>query len=118
MAFRQMTMGCAVSMVAWAALTLASSADGPDDAAVARGKVFVEAHCARCHAIGTAGDSTHSDAPPFRTLEQRYPVENLAESLAEGIMVGHSDMPRFTLEADEVGDVLAYLKSIQERGAR
>jgi hypothetical protein len=39
----------------------------------------------------------------------------LAEALAEGIFVGHPDMPEFVFEADEVGAILAYLKSIQER---
>jgi len=30
-------------------------------------------------------------APPFRTLHLRYPVEDLAESLAERIMTAHPD---------------------------
>jgi hypothetical protein len=32
-------------------------------------------------------------APPFRTLHERYPVENLEEPLAEGIISGHPSMP-------------------------
>jgi mono/diheme cytochrome c family protein len=39
----------------------------------------------------------------------------LAESLAEGLSVGHSDMPEFVFERDEIAAILAYLKSIQER---
>jgi cytochrome c len=35
--------------------------------------------------------------------------------LAEGISVGHPDMPEFVFEADEVGAILAYLRSIQDR---
>ena len=34
-------------------------------------------------------------APPFRLLPQRYPVEHLAEALAEGIVTGHPAMPQF-----------------------
>ena len=45
----------------------------------------------------------------------QLPIEGLAEALAEGIFVGHPDMPEFVFEADEVGAILAYLKSIQER---
>ena len=38
-------------------------------------------------------------APPFRDLPKRYPVENLAEALAEGIVTGHPARPRFILRA-------------------
>jgi cytochrome c len=55
------------------------------DAAVQQGRAFAQANCARCHAIGAVGDSPLPKAPPFRTLHQRYPVENLIEALAEGI---------------------------------
>jgi hypothetical protein len=54
-------------------------------------------------------------APLFRTLSQRYEIDGLAEALAEGISVGHPDMPEFTFEAEDAGAILAYLKSIQER---
>lgn len=66
-----------------------------------------------CHAIGKAGDSPNPIAPPFRRLHERYPVENLAEALAEGILVGHPEMPEFRFSAHEVLDIIAYLKSIQ-----
>jgi cytochrome c len=35
--------------------------------------------------------------------------------LAEGLFVGHPDMPQFTFEPQDVGAIIAYLKSIQER---
>jgi hypothetical protein len=44
----------------------------------------------------------------------RYPVEALAETLAEGISVGNPDMPEFVFEHDEIAEILAYLKSIQD----
>ena len=72
-------------------------------------------NCARCHSIGRIVTSPHPSAPPFRTLSRKYPIESLAEALAEGIFVGHPDMPEFAFEANEVGAILAYLKSIQER---
>jgi len=80
-----------------------------------RGEALLAKNCARCHAIGRTGTSPHSMAPPFRTLSRKYPIEGLAEALAEGIFVGHPDMPEFAFEADEVGAILAYLGSIQER---
>jgi hypothetical protein len=52
-------------------------------------------------------------APPFRTLHRRYPVDSLAEALAEGIVTGHPMMPEFQLDPGQVGDVIAYLKTLQ-----
>src|SRR5262245_13090278 len=80
-----------------------------------RGETLLAAHCASCHAIGRTGASTHPEAPPFRTLSRRYPIESLEEALGEGLMTGHPDMPEFKFGADDVGAVIAYLNSIQER---
>src|SRR5712692_2218200 len=79
-----------------------------------RGETLLTANCSRCHAIGRTGASPHSAAPPFRTLSRKYPIEGLAEALAEGLSVGHPDMPEFVFEPDEIAVILAYLKSIQE----
>jgi cytochrome c len=80
-----------------------------------QGEALLAKNCSRCHAISRTGASPHPEAPPFRTLSRKYPIEGLAEALAEGISVGHPDMPEFIFEADEVGAILAYLKSIQDR---
>jgi hypothetical protein len=47
----------------------------------------------------------------MRSLKQRWPVENLAEALAEGVMVGHPEMPEVTLTTSEIDAFLAYLAS-------
>ena len=52
-------------------------------------------------------------APPFRTLHKRYPIETLAESLAEGIQTGHPTMPEFQLDPDQIHDLLSYLKTLE-----
>jgi mono/diheme cytochrome c family protein len=82
-----------------------------------KGRALVEEHCARCHAIGVEGDSPHPDAPPFRTLSSKYPVEDLAESLAEGIVSGHPDMPIFVFSPTDVQAIIDYLQSIQDQPA-
>jgi cytochrome c len=95
---------------------LAQTAAAQDVKSLERsGEELLRAKCARCHAILRTGESPHSAAPEFRTLSRRYPIEGLAESLAEGLSVGHSDMPEFVFETDEIAAILAYLKSIQER---
>ena len=49
------------------------------------------------------------------TLSKKYPIDSLAEALAEGLSVGHPDMPEVTFQPYDVSAILAYLKSIQER---
>jgi hypothetical protein len=51
-------------------------------------------------------------APPFRVLPQRYPVDHLAEALAEGIVVGHPMMPQFTFDPPEIDALLTYIESL------
>jgi mono/diheme cytochrome c family protein len=105
--FAASVMACVVTM---------SPVSAQEDAsALKRGADLLATNCARCHATGTTGSSPHRDAPAFRTLARKYPIEGLGEALAEGLSVGHPDMPEFTFESQDVGAILAYLKSIQER---
>jgi cytochrome c len=86
-----------------------------DATPVERGQALLIANCSGCHAIGRTGTSPRAGAPPFRTLSEKYPIESLAEALAEGLSVGHPDMPEFVFEPNEIGAILDYLKSIQGR---
>jgi len=79
---------------------------------VQRGFAFAKNNCAKCHAIGRSGESPLRDAPPFRELKLRYPVEDLAEPFSEGIMTGHPTMPVWRLEPDQIQDLIAYLKTL------
>jgi mono/diheme cytochrome c family protein len=80
---------------------------------VQRGLVLAQTHCAMCHALDRFGPSPLPIAPPFRDLHNRYPVESLEETLAEGIITGHPTMPEFKLDPGQVGDFIAYLKSLE-----
>jgi mono/diheme cytochrome c family protein len=97
-----------------AAAQMAYAAPAEDEQQIKRGAQLLQQKCAPCHAIGKTGDSPRAEAPPFRTLSQRYPIESLEESLGEGIMSGHPDMPEFSFDADDVGAIIAYLDSIQQ----
>ena len=77
------------------------------------GRAFAEANCARCHAIGPTGASALPAAPAFRDLHRRYPVDQLAEALAEGIGTGHAAMPEFQLAPPQIAYLLAYLKTLE-----
>jgi cytochrome c len=87
---------------------------GAQSPAAQRGLVFVRTHCAQCHGIDKVSPSPLSVAPPFRTLHLRYPVENLQEALAEGIVTGHPSMPEFKLDLDQVHDVITFLKTLEK----
>ncbi len=80
---------------------------------VERGRAIAEVHCSRCHATGREGASPMEGAVPFRDLERSYPVETLAEALAEGIVTGHPQMPVFAFAPGEIDDLLAYLDGLR-----
>ena len=80
---------------------------------VQRGVIFARANCARCHSIDKYSESPLKIAPPFRTLHLKYPVSELQESLAEGIVTGHQNMPEFRLDGGQIADFLAFLKTLE-----
>jgi mono/diheme cytochrome c family protein len=78
-----------------------------------RGLALARANCERCHSVDRYTPSRLPIAPPFRELHKRYPVESLSEALAEGIVTGHPTMPEFRFEPDQIGDFIAFLKSLE-----
>jgi len=99
----------AVALALAAAMQPAAAADD-----LKLGEALLTRNCGSCHAIGRSGDSPQKDAPAFRTLGSRYPIESLKEALGEGMMAGHPEMAEFKYDADDVGAIIAYLKSIQK----
>ncbi|SFH98891.1 hypothetical protein SAMN05216525_103213 [Bradyrhizobium sp. Gha] len=81
---------------------------------VEQGRRLALLYCAKCHSTDKVSLSPLKIAPPFRTLHERYPIEMLQEALAEGIVTGHPAMPEFRFEADQVGDFMAFLKTLQQ----
>jgi hypothetical protein len=53
------------------------------------------------------------EAPPFRTLAGRFPVDDLADVLAEGVDRRHPAMPDFRLDPADAADLAAYLKAFR-----
>jgi mono/diheme cytochrome c family protein len=100
-------------LVAAAVPLLMSPALAQMSPAAQRGRSFVTTNCASCHSVDRYTASPLTIAPPFRTLHERYPVENLAESLGQGIVVGHPTMPQFKLDPGQVDDVITYLKTLE-----
>jgi mono/diheme cytochrome c family protein len=89
------------------------------------GQRIAERNCGGCHAVG-AGASKLADAPPFRTLHERYPRGGLDQILREGMLrpsrmpeegspPSHPRMPMADLDDDEVAQLKVYLLSLDPR---
>lgn len=102
------------------ALITACGLPGPASAqsqeTIRAGYQLAKKFCARCHAIGLNGASAHPSAPPFREIVAKGNVQNLQEALGEGILIGHPDMPQWQFKPKEVGELIAYLKSLSGKG--
>ena len=83
------------------------------DPAAQRGLTIARTHCMRCHSIDRVSPSPLAIAPPFRTLHKKYPVENLQEAMGEGLSTGHPTMPEFRFDPDQIGDFIAFLKTLE-----
>jgi cytochrome c len=101
--------------IVFAALLPAAPA-ATEEALIARGRAIAEENCSRCHAVGRTGASPNPRSPPFRTLNERYPLAQLEEALGEGIMVGHEglEMPHFQLRPAQIEALIAYLAAVQD----
>ncbi len=108
-----MRIQCGIVVV----VTLAASAIdvAAETDIAAKGKALVATNCSRCHAIDKDDKSPHHEALPFREVVLRYPPDQLAEALAEGIMSGHPDMPEFTFEPAEIDAIVGYLATLKVR---
>ena len=116
------TPPCMALMLGFVSVVL--SIVSPLDAAAAsraqalkNGEMLARENCASCHATMEKGESPNPKAPPFRTLSKRYKLDDLEESLAEGITIGHgsANMPHFIFEPEDIGDLISYLKKINHR---
>jgi cytochrome c len=99
-----------LALVSGATPSLAQPAGRTSDPG--QGRDLAERLCSRCHAVGRTGTSPMPEAPPFRALKERYPVEALAEALAEGMTTGHEDMPEIQLPPAAIDSFIAYLDQL------
>lgn len=84
-----------------------TGADGID-----RGKALAVRNCSGCHAVGLDGQSPNPNAPPFRTLSERFPIDALEETFIGTIDTGHPGMPVFVATQEQIDDIIAYIASV------
>lgn len=110
--FRMLACVAAVAVLAACAVAPEPESLPVSDAGMS-GEEIAAQMCSGCHATARSGSSPHPDAIPFRNLSSLYPVYAIEEALAEGIAVGHPDMPPFQMDPDEIEALLRYIESIQ-----
>lgn len=81
--------------------------------AVTSGQQVAEAKCAGCHATGLSSESPRIKAPPFRALGRQFNAITWERALAEIAGDGHDEMPPLRLDAGEIRDLEAYVKSLR-----
>src|SRR5688572_16661892 len=96
-----------------AALPIGGLQSSAEAASAQRGVMIARTYCSSCHSIDKYSESPLKIAPPFRELLKRYEPESLEEALGEGIVTGHPSMPEFRLEPDQIGDFIAFLKTLR-----
>ncbi|MET0277965.1 MAG: c-type cytochrome [Pseudorhodoplanes sp.] len=102
-----------IAISAAALLALAASAFQAQAQGAQRGVVLARTYCVKCHSIDKLSPSPLTIAPPFRDLHKKYPVEQLQEALAEGMVTGHPTMPEFRFDPGQVNDFIAFLKTLE-----
>lgn len=83
------------------------------DAPATLGRAFAREHCASCHAVGPRGASPMREAPSFRSLARRFPINDTADVMVEGTDHRHAAMPDFRLDRADTADLTAYLKALR-----
>jgi len=104
--------GCSSPSVIQAYRQTAPSVSVAADA-VERGRLLTSQTCASCHATGATGQSPMPAATPLREIAHRYPLDQLEEAFAEGLVTGHPAMPPYAFRASEIDDIIAYLETLK-----
>ncbi len=92
-----------------------SGAAWAQDADVAAGKAYAEQICAACHAVQPGErDSPLFEAPPFQDVAETPGMTELA--LSVWLQSSHPTMPNIILEPDDMRNVVAYIRSLEDNG--
>lgn len=82
----------------------------------ARGQALAQERCASCHAIGPEGLSPAPPAPVWREMAEANDLDQLGRRMSEGKLIhssGTVSMPEFTFTPGEIGDLIAYMKTLR-----
>lgn len=112
-----LSLGLAIAFAGIVLAQTTADAEAVPTGDAARGHEFAKSYCSPCHAVEAHElTSRVPEAPAFATFSRYWPLDKLRKSLSAGIMVGHDKypMPVFQLGPQEIADLIAYLRTIQE----
>ena len=80
----------------------------------ARGRAFVQANCARCHATGPIGSSPNPVSPPFAAIVNRHGLT--AQTLSSWLSNAHNypQEMQFQLGGADIDDLVAYMLTLKD----
>jgi mono/diheme cytochrome c family protein len=91
-------------------LILLAAAHGPALAADAEaGKIIAQRWCAACHVVAPDQPRGSADVPSFAAIAAKYADE---KALANFLSVPYPRMPNMTLSRPEIGDLIAYIRTL------
>lgn len=79
------------------------------------GEAIAYARCAGCHAVGQSVASPNAGAPAFEEVGRKYRSIRLEWELEAISDVGHYSMPAKPMDAQEIRNLTAYIRSIKPR---
>ncbi len=111
-------LGAAINMLpilfCLAIVCAGSTGTAKADDSIARGRALVTENCSGCHAVGFAGKSPNPQAPPFRDLSKRFPIDALEETFIGTIDTGHPGMPVFDASQEQIDSIIDYIASVMK----
>ncbi len=89
-------------------LALGVFAPAAQAADIAHGEQIARRWCAPCHLVAPDQKEASADVAPFATVAKTKTDAQLANFLADP----HPKMPDLKLSRDEIGDLVAYIRSL------
>jgi mono/diheme cytochrome c family protein len=83
-----------------------------------RGFMFVQQHCASCHAVGTNAISPNPESPPFEDIANRpeLTVATLRQFLSDSH--NYPAAMNFTVDRARIRDIAAYMLTLRKPNYR
>lgn len=106
---RRAVVACGIFLTISVALRAETA---PDQPVIPDGRVLLTDKCGRCHAVDATSPSPFKDAPPFRDVLKKFPVEELRMRLSEGVVSHFKDMPQVDFSDEEVTGIIDYLSTL------
>jgi mono/diheme cytochrome c family protein len=83
----------------------------PAMAAEPRGETLAQRWCSECHAVKAGQTSPNPKAPPFAAIAAEPSATDYG--LHVFLKTTHATMPNFKINADDIDDLVAYIRSLR-----